>query len=144
MSTLKTADRQKYIREYMREYRKANREKVKAANKRSYMKHRERRKADMREAYQRSKWCGHLMRKYGVTREQYEQMLIDQGGVCALCSTGEAGGRGNRFHVDHCHTTGKVRQLLCNACNHMLGCARDKPEVLLAAAEYLTRHRSSG
>jgi hypothetical protein len=139
----KTADKAKYIREYMREYRKRNPDKVKEANRRSYLKHHERRKADMREAYQAGKWSKHLTRKYGISREQYDAMLLAQGGKCALCTTSEAGGRGNRFHVDHCHERGNVRQLLCNACNHMLGCARDKPDVLRAAAAYLERHAES-
>lgn len=61
-----------------------------------------------------------LKLRYGLTREQYEQMLEDQGHACAICATPTPGGRGNRFHVDHDHETGEVRGLLCWPCNTKL------------------------
>lgn len=137
---VKTADMAAYRREYMRKYRAANPGKVKDVNRRSYLKHQESRKARMREAYRANKWPNHLKLKYGISQEQFDAMLAEQNGGCALCDSREPGGRGQRFHVDHCHVSGKVRQLLCNACNHMLGCARDRPDVLRKAAAYLERH----
>lgn len=79
------------------------------------------------------------MRKYlyGLTQEQFEAMLEAQGGRCAICRTDTPGGRDNRWHVDHCHATGKVRGLLCNGCNIGLGHFKDDPERLLAAVAYL-------
>ena len=55
-------------------------------------------------------------RRYGITIEDYERILIEQGGVCAICSIPPSP-NGHRLHVDHDHTTGAVRALLCQRCN---------------------------
>jgi hypothetical protein len=76
-----------------------------------------------------------LRRTYGITAEQYEQMLAGQGGVCAICGTPP---KSKRLHVDHDHKTGLVRGLLCWICNRkVLPAARDKSVVLRGAADYL-------
>lgn len=78
------------------------------------------------------------MRKYGITIERYESMLDEQGGVCAICRGSDNGDKSTgRFHVDHCHKTGKVRGLLCMSCNHGLGKFKDSIESLRSAAAYL-------
>lgn len=61
-----------------------------------------------------------LLRDYGITLEQYNEMLKSQDYRCAICGTDNPGGRG-AFHVDHNHITGKVRGLLCSSCNHAIG-----------------------
>lgn len=78
-----------------------------------------------------------LGREYGFTPGQYEEMLAAQNGVCAIC--GQAKRNGRRLHVDHCHTTGAIRGLLCYSCNALLGLAGDSVEVLRAAITYLER-----
>lgn len=76
----------------------------------------------------------HALRKlYGITIEQYEQMYNDQHGKCAICQT-----KYKSLHVDHCHSEGIVRGLLCNHCNIMLGHAREDPLTLARAIMYLT------
>lgn len=62
----------------------------------------------------------HLKRNYGITLEQYNDILKDQDYVCAICGTNKPGDWGV-FHVDHCHKTDKVRGLLCGVCNRRLG-----------------------
>ena len=62
----------------------------------------------------------HLQRTYGITPEEYDEMLLLQDGKCAICPKEEAGGKHNVFCVDHDHRTGKVRQLLCKNCNIVL------------------------
>ncbi|WP_333627851.1 endonuclease VII domain-containing protein [Stenotrophomonas cyclobalanopsidis] len=79
----------------------------------------------------------HLVRKYGVTLADYGSMLHEQDGKCAICSAPEAEQFKGVFHVDHCHTTGKVRGLLCRGCNHMLGVVADDVHKLLRAITYL-------
>lgn len=64
-------------------------------------------------------------------------MLKAQQYVCLICLGADATGR--RLAVDHDHTTGKVRGLLCGACNTALGKMRDSPEQLRRAADYLER-----
>lgn len=73
--------------------------------------------------------------KYGMTIQERDQMLADQGGRCKICRTDTAGAKG--WHVDHCHASKKVRGILCQQCNHALGNAKDKPEVLRRMADYL-------
>ena len=82
----------------------------------------------------------HLYKKlYGITIEEYDQMVIDQGGGCYICKSPPSG-KHKYFHVDHCHTTGQTRKLLCSACNTGLGCFQDSIELLLKAAAYLEAH----
>lgn len=83
------------------------------------------------------KWAAHIKRKYGITAERYYAMLSAQGGACAICRTEKPGRATDRFHVDHCHATGKVRGLLCSRCNQMLGQAHDDVAVLTGAIAYL-------
>lgn len=100
-----------------------------------------------KERYQREKVETrerHLIRKYGVNLADYKAMLADQGGVCAICGRPENGEHYSVLHVDHCHTTGRVRGLLCRGCNHMLGHIKDDSGVFLKAVEYLSPKQSEG
>lgn len=77
-----------------------------------------------------------IERNYGITIEQYEEMKRIQNGLCAICLKKPPPGR---IAVDHCHATGKIRGLLCIACNLILGNGKDSPDILRAAADYLER-----
>ena len=80
-------------------------------------------------------------KKFGITLEQYDEMLATQGGVCAVCKQPEAVAREQALAVDHDHQPGgRVRGLLCNRCNRALGFFRDDPALLRAAADYLEAH----
>ncbi len=81
-----------------------------------------------------------LQRDYGITEEDYQRMLAEQGGACAICRT-KSPGRRTRFSIDHCHATGKVRGLLCTQCNIGIGYLKDSEERLIAAAAYLRKSR---
>lgn len=67
-----------------------------------------------------------LKSRYGITQDDYDAMLVAQGGRCAICGSTESKARTERFVVDHCHETGKVRGLLCLPCNFRLGHVDDK------------------
>ena len=82
----------------------------------------------------------HLQRTYGITPEEYDQMLIKQKGTCSACPATEAGGKHNVFVVDHCHRTGKVRGLLCKDCNIVLGIMQDDPSRFANLITYLAEH----
>ena len=73
-------------------------------------------------------------KRFGITKAQYDALLSEQGGSCAICKS--TPGR-RRLDVDHCHLTGKVRGLLCETCNKTLGFFNDDPELLKAALKYL-------
>jgi len=77
------------------------------------------------------------LKQYGLTVEQYEQMVIDQDNKCKICGKSEPGGYGKHWHVDHDHENGVVRGLLCESCNTGLGKFKDSPELLEKALLYL-------
>lgn len=82
--------------------------------------------------------------RYGITPDQYAEMLRSQKGVCAICEQPETRilrGVVQILCIDHDHTTGNVRALLCNACNVGIGHLRDDPGLVAKAAAYLRRHR---
>jgi len=83
----------------------------------------------------------HLELTYGLTNEEYQQMLLEQDSRCAICYTHEfsktRNGSIKNLSVDHCHTTGKIRKLLCSKCNSLLGMANESKETLYAAIKYL-------
>ena len=78
-----------------------------------------------------------LKRLYGITLNDYNQMLTEQKHQCAVCGTTEPGGKHGKFMVDHCHDTGKVRGLLCKSCNIALGEVGDNTQILQSMIEYL-------
>lgn len=83
-----------------------------------------------------------LLRDYGLTVEAYNDLLVSQHGVCAIC--GGQPPRGRSFHVDHDHTTGAVRGLLCATCNTGIGGLKDSVDLLRKAADYLIRAAGGG
>ena len=79
----------------------------------------------------------HLKQTYGIGIEEVKQMFISQGGTCAICMDKFKSKR--HMHVDHDHTTGKVRQLLCPRCNRGLGFFKDSDLLLQRAVEYVRK-----
>lgn len=80
-----------------------------------------------------------MKQTYGLSIEDYDRMLEKQGGGCAICGTTVPSERTRYFTVDHCHTTGKIRGLLCTKCNRGLGLFNDHIQRIQDAAEYLKR-----
>ena len=83
-----------------------------------------------------------LKAKYGITIEEYDTILEEQGGRCAICGShsNESAFHTEFFAVDHCHETGRIRGLLCNNCNRALGFLKDDPVVVSSALTYLKTH----
>lgn len=76
----------------------------------------------------------------GITEEVYTAISEEQNGLCAICRKEESkqrSGRTVRLSIDHCHSTGRVRGLLCSRCNEAIGKAKDDPDIIEAAIEYL-------
>ena len=88
----------------------------------------------------RDKW---YRRRYGITQEIYNILLESQEFVCKICGKPESTlnnrGEVKPLSVDHCHSTGKVRGLLCHHCNVLLGRSLDNIEILYSAIEYLKK-----
>lgn len=81
-----------------------------------------------------------LKKNYGVTYEWYQNKLIEQNNVCAICAQPETAiikGKVLALAVDHCHDTGKVRGLLCRACNNAIGALKHDEVILQRAIQYL-------
>lgn len=78
-----------------------------------------------------------LRRLYGIGVRDYDEMFEKQGRRCAVCEVTVPGGPGRRFAIDHSHTTGRVRGLLCYMCNTGLGKFKDDSSLLRRAAAYL-------
>lgn len=79
------------------------------------------------------------LKKYGLTEEDYNKLLDKQEGKCAICNSSESHRTNTKqnLFVDHCHTTKKVRGLLCHHCNVGLGHFKDEQVLLTKAIEYL-------
>lgn len=84
----------------------------------------------------------HLWTNYKIRLTEYERLLEEQGGKCAVCESPSTDGE--CFCVDHDHSTGEIRGLLCKSCNFGLGFFKDSTERLMKAAEYLRRGRTVG
>lgn len=92
-------------------------------------------------------WCmsitpnypySHYIKKmYGITVEDYNRLLGEQRGLCAICMQPETRPNRERLCIDHCHKTGKIRGLLCQKCNSALGYMKDDPATLQRAITYL-------
>lgn len=116
-------------KQQQQEYYVLNRARILAKSKAWYAANRDRRKKTLR------KW--HLAKKYGLTPEQFESMLLAQNNVCAICSN-----RRKAMCVDHDHSTGEVRGILCRRCNALLGLIEDDTARLARAIQYLNSSRN--
>lgn len=85
---------------------------------------------------------GNLLRSFGITLEDFKAMEESQNALCAICGSPaeNTNYRNWRLHVDHCHSCGEVRMLLCPTCNNGLGCFKDDLKLLEKAIEYLKLH----
>ena len=85
----------------------------------------------------KASWKHNIKRNYGMTPEDYYEMLKKQEGKCKICSIHIDDIDKHVFNIDHCHTTGKVRGLLCPQCNSGIGMFRDRLDLLRKAIRYL-------
>lgn len=91
------------------------------------------------EQQRRAIYSARLKKKYGITMDEFDAMLEEQNGCCMICGRHHTT-QENRFCVDHCHTTGKIRGLLCYPCNSGLGHFKDDIDMMFKAIAYLNEH----
>jgi hypothetical protein len=85
-----------------------------------------------------------LKNRYGITLAERDAMIRAQGGACAICRVSFGAGRVACPHIDHDHSTGRVRGILCFRCNVLLGCLEHLDDTAIAAAiRYLGRDRAA-
>ncbi len=94
-------------------------------------------KKNNKEKYEENKLKSRL-NKYGLTLEEYDTLVEKQKGLCAICGRKESIPN-KSLSVDHCHNTGKPRELLCNKCNTGLGMFKDDIKIVENAIKYLER-----
>lgn len=113
----------------VKEWTQKNREKVNASNRKRYnsLSFEEKKKRNRKQQ----------ISLYGLTVEQYDAMLLEQKGVCAICGKQEALSSKGVLSIDHDHNSGKVRGLLCDTCNRGLGHFYDNVSLLHNAIKYL-------
>lgn len=136
-------------RERTAAYRRANPDKVREINRRS----REKAKVDpdrvvklrdyqlrYREKNRETLVAKERERKFGISHAEYAELHQRQGGVCAICKKPETATRNGKVKslaVDHCHSTGRIRGLLCADCNTGIGKLKEDRNIFLAAIQYL-------
>lgn len=116
-----------YVKEYAKAYREKNREEL------------NKKKRDNSDYYRNL----NLKRNYNISLDDYNSMLEGQNGRCLGCNIFHTDSARGRFHVDHCHTTGKIRGLLCHNCNTALGLVKDNVDTLSMLISYLKTNSSN-
>lgn len=116
-------------RQYQRWHYQQNKETYAKKHKEWYQENKEEHKVNTRGK--------HRKRRYGVSQERFDQMLQEQQHTCAICGTV----MGQEACVDHDHTTGRVRGLLCKTCNAGLGLFHDNWQIISSALNYLERNQ---
>lgn len=143
---------------YFRAWYKTNPQKVKAIAKRKAAKPAtKKRVAEYRKKYRRKGGAGHAsekrrqlkrrLRDFGMSLHDYAEFTAAHADLCAICRRKETNTRNNRVRrlaIDHDHTTGAVRGLLCTGCNTGLGAFGDSVELLEAAIRYLRGEQRFG
>lgn len=84
--------------------------------------------------------CCKYWEKYKIRVPDYDKMFEQQKGKCAICGSTDSKHNSDTFCVDHCHTTNKVRGLLCVNCNAGIGSLKESPELFNNALNYLNAH----
>lgn len=120
-----------------KEYYYSDLEKIKEKNRRSSVKRKQYYTSELGIISSRK---AHLKRKYNITLEEYKAMSLLQNHKCFICGSPEMNNKNKVLCVDHNHTTGKIRGLLCGNCNTGLGGFRDNINSLKKAIEYLKNY----
>ncbi len=116
------------IKIYQKKYRSEHKNELKAYAEKYHKLHRQ------NDMYRHKAKMNNIKRLYNLTEEQYNQLLIYQNNRCAICKEEFIN---VKICIDHNHVTKKIRGLLCDNCNMMLGKVHDHPAILFNAIKYL-------
>jgi DNA-directed RNA polymerase subunit RPC12/RpoP len=145
-------ERKKYYEEHKQEIKERNKkyredqshkQEIKERNKKYREDHKDYMKkyVESHKEYIRIKTREYKLKKYGLTLSEFNAILLQQGYKCAIC--GKPLENRKQAHIDHNHKTGKVRGILCNQCNLLLGYAFDDPDILQNAQDYILAHSNT-
>ncbi len=124
--------------------REQNKERIAQQGKTRYEASKQQILATMKTQYQVNRehyrfWA--IAKRYGLSAEKWNDIFEQQKGRCALCDNEFDVNKSKFIQVDHCHSTGVIRGLLCTKCNVGLGAFGDSPEMLLKAIQYLESYQ---
>ncbi|WP_407944921.1 endonuclease VII domain-containing protein [Paenibacillus cymbidii] len=142
-------DKKEVYNQRSRAWREANPERTKKHEEKARIKHGEKLKKRSADWYLNNKETARRqtrqrkLKKYGLTEDDYQALLVQQNYRCAICGSSKALEKMNtNLYVDHCHKTGGVRGLLCQKCNAGLGMFKESLELIKRAAVYLNNSSS--
>lgn len=127
-----------YQREYQKKYRRENKERLDAYYQDWCDQNKDKTAALSRSYYQANKKKIRAYKwklRYGITEEEVNSFYTSQNGCCAICQKQ----LNDVFVIDHCHSTGNVRGLLCNQCNQAIGLLKENTQSLLNAIDYINK-----
>lgn len=135
--------RKQQAKEGKASYYNRNKDKIKKSSKAWYEANKERasvRSKAYRQANKEAIAGARFIAKYGITSQEYKELESSQSGVCAICWGKDRDCRNRPLSVDHDHSTGKVRGLLCGHCNKALGLLNDNLSTVEKAFRYMEKH----
>jgi len=127
-------------KEYFKEYHQKHRKRRSEYNKSYYQKHKKEQKKNRKKYYEEHKEDRRkrdIFKEYNLLYEDWLKLWEEQDGKCAICEKSFI--KISDAYIDHCHTTSKIRGLLCNKCNSALGFLGDDPNLTARATKYLIR-----
>lgn len=116
-------------KEYQQQYYQKNKARMRAQNK------------EWAKNNPKSTKSSKIKYKYGISLDEYETRFKQQGEICGICRTTIQ--LGKLTHLDHCHSTGRLRDFLCEKCNIGLGVFKENIDFLRSAIGYLEKHGTS-
>lgn len=141
------------FRQARKRYYQENRAEIRARAKAARLADVEGIREQQREYYRKNQdaYVGRMTaRRLGINLEEYQRLMAQAGGLCAICGKPPSGGRTStatgraKLHLDHCHRSGRVRGFLCRSCNLGLGHFGDCHETMTKAVAYLRGHVHGG
>jgi hypothetical protein len=97
---------------------------------------------ERQEQIKRTARRSYIKRTYGISLEEYDDMILSQDSKCAICKKSLIDLSGREIHIDHCHESGKIRGILCSHCNVGIGNLNDDIAILKSAIQYLSLERN--
>ncbi len=137
------ANRKEYKAKHHKDYRDSHKEELRTKKKQYYEENKESIRTKGKEYYEKHKLKfkeRNMKNWYGISLDEYNNLLEKQKGLCAICGKPERAKRNGilkRLAVDHDHKTGKVRKLLCTSCNTAIGKVNEDISILTNMIEYL-------
>lgn len=138
----------KHLKDYYKKYYEQNKKKLVQKYKKYYIKNRTKLLKQSKNYHlsHKNKYKNNrLLKNFGISLKEYKRLLKNQKSVCAICGKKEINlgfhGKIKNLSVDHDHNSKVIRGLLCDNCNHGIGCFKDNIKIMKKAIKYLEKHK---